>query len=87
MQMGLLLGVVAFALGVVTWIVHLVRLSHTLDDVPDASIAISIVAIPVFLVLAGVFAYVVIGLLHASRDPDVLTADDEDGPTGRGESG
>jgi hypothetical protein len=51
---------VAFLLvaGIIVWILHLMRAAWTLDDVPSASIGISIVAIPVFLVFMGVVFYV-----------------------------
>ena len=51
-----------FVLGISTWIIHLLRLSHSLHDVPSASIGISIVAIPVFLTGASVLTYVFVGL-------------------------
>jgi hypothetical protein len=51
---------VAFLLvaGIIVWILHLMRAAWTLDDVPSASIGISIVAIPIFLVFMGVVFYV-----------------------------
>ena len=54
---------VLFVGGVVTWIIHLIHTAWRLGDVPSASIGISLVAIPVFLVLLGVILYVVWGLL------------------------
>jgi hypothetical protein len=54
---------VLFVGGIVTWIIHLIRTAWWLRDVPSASIGISIVAIPVFLVLLGVVLYVFWGLL------------------------
>ncbi len=51
-----------FVLGISYWIVHLLLLSQRLNDVPGASVAISIVAIPVFLTGAGVLTYVFFGL-------------------------
>lgn len=44
--------------GVVTWIVHLILTALWLEDVPSASIGISLVAIPIFLVFSGVVIYV-----------------------------
>ena len=44
--------------GVVTWIVTLILAALRLEDVPSASIGISIVAIPIFLVFSGVIIYV-----------------------------
>ena len=56
---------VAFGLigGIVTWISHLIRTAWRLKDVPSASIGISLVAIPVFLILLSVILYVFRGLL------------------------
>lgn len=56
-----------FVLGISVWIVHLLRLSHRLHDVPSASVAISIVAIPVFLTGAAVLTYVFVGLRRGRR--------------------
>jgi hypothetical protein len=57
---------VAFAFflvgGVILWIIHLIRTAWVLGDVPSASIGISLVAIPVFLVFMGVVFYVFWGL-------------------------
>lgn len=54
----------AFVGGLIVWVIHLIRLSVRLQDVPNASIGISIVAIPVFMLLLGVFNYVFWGLLR-----------------------
>jgi len=62
-QLTLLASFVVAVGGIIVWIIHLIRLSHELQDVPSISIGISIVAIPVFLVLLGVFSYVFWGLL------------------------
>ncbi len=51
-----------FVIGISIWIIHLMRLSQTLHDVPSASVGISIVAIPVFLTGASVLTYVFVGL-------------------------
>ncbi len=55
-------GIWAFVLGISIWIIHLLRLASRLHDVPSASVAISIVAIPVFLTGAAVLTYVFVGL-------------------------
>ena len=62
-QLTLLASFVVAVGGIIVLIIHLIRLSHELQDVPSISIGISIVAIPVFLVLLGVFSYVFWGLL------------------------
>ena len=56
-----------FVLGISGWIVNLLRLSVWLDDVPSASVGISIVAVPVFLTGAAVLTYVFVGLQRAGR--------------------
>lgn len=56
-------GFILFVGGIVTWIVHLIRTAWRLGDVPSASIGISLVAIPVFLLLLGIVLYVFWGLL------------------------
>ena len=57
---------VAFAFflvgGIIVWIVHLIRTSWNLDDTFSASIGISLVAIPIFLVFMGVVFYVFWGV-------------------------
>lgn len=63
LQWALALGAVLFIGGIVTWIAHLIRTAWRLRDVPSASIGISLVAVPVFLVLLGVILYVFVGLL------------------------
>lgn len=49
---------------IIGWIVSLILLSRKLDDVPSASMGISIVAIPVFLVLLSIFWYVFLGIIR-----------------------
>ncbi len=51
-----------FVVGIAIWIINLIHLSLELQDVPGASVAISIVAIPVFLTLAAILTYVFVGL-------------------------
>lgn len=58
-----------FVLSISTWIIHLMRLSHRLHDVPSASVAISIVAIPVFVIGASVLTYVFVGLQRNQETP------------------
>ncbi|MDH3402689.1 MAG: hypothetical protein OES32_13315 [Acidobacteriota bacterium] len=62
LQVVSVVAIWAFVLGISGWILHLLRLSHQLHDVPSASIGISIVAIPVFLTGASVLTYVFVGL-------------------------
>ena len=57
-----------FVLGISSWILHLNRLSHRLHDVPSATVAISIVAIPVFITGGAVLTYVFFGLQRGARE-------------------
>ncbi|MBI3091726.1 MAG: hypothetical protein HYY96_13780 [Candidatus Tectomicrobia bacterium] len=59
-----------FVFGVIGWIIRLIRLSWTLDDSPSGSIAISLIAIPVFLLLLGVVNYVFWGIRGAVEKED-----------------
>lgn len=51
-----------FVITITLWIINLILLAIDLHDAPGASVAISIVAIPVFITLAGVLTYVFVGL-------------------------
>jgi hypothetical protein len=51
-----------FVVIITVWVINLIKLSIELNDVPGATVAISIVAIPVFLILASVLTYVFVGL-------------------------
>lgn len=56
-----------FVIGISAWILHLMNLSRRLHDVPSASVAISIVAIPIFLIGASVLTYVFVGLRRGAK--------------------
>lgn len=71
LQIASMLWMWVFVLGISGWIIHLLRLSHRLRDVPSASFGISIVAIPVFLTGAAVLTYVFIGLQRGRRKAGV----------------
>lgn len=61
-QLCTLLGIWVFSVGISIWIIHLIRLANRLQDAPTGSLAISVVAIPVFLMGASVLTYVFVGL-------------------------
>ena len=57
--------------GIIIWIVHLIAASWRLDDTVQASVGISIIAIPIFLVFMGVVFYVFWGVaLHGRKRED-----------------
>ncbi len=51
-----------FVVVITLWILNLISLSIDLNDMPGASVGISIVAIPIFITLASILTYVFIGL-------------------------
>lgn len=54
--------------GIIVWIVRLIVASWRLDDVVQASVGISLVAIPIFIVFMGVVFYVFWGVaLHGRK--------------------
>ena len=56
-----------FVISVAIWILNLIRVAHRLDDALNASVAISIVAIPVFFTLAAILTYVFVGLQKGKK--------------------
>lgn len=77
LQVASVVTIWIFVLGISFWVVHLLRLSRRLHDVPSASFAISIVAIPVFLTGASVLTYVFVGLRRGRKReaPDETSRD------------
>ena len=61
-----------FVIGIGVWIANLISLSLELNDVPGASVGISIVAIPVFCTIAGILTYVFIGLQKKNQSSTTL---------------
>lgn len=53
-----------FVGGLIVWVIHLIRTSLEWNDVVNASIGISLVALPVFVLMLGVFNYLFWGLLR-----------------------
>lgn len=68
LQLASVLMIWLFVGSLTGWILHLIEVAMTLHDVPDASIGISIVAIPVFVTIAGVLTYVFVGLNREDRE-------------------
>jgi hypothetical protein len=64
-QLLSLIGIWIFTIGVTVWIGRLIYLARQLDDMPGGSVAISIVAIPVFWTGATVLTFVFVGLRRA----------------------
>ena len=77
-QLGILALFWAFVIGIISWIIGLIRLSLQLRDIPSASIGISLVAIPVFLLLLGLVTYVFWGILFDTSEEKPSAAPEEE---------
>lgn len=60
----------AFLCGVVTWILNEVRVARSLGDALTASVGISLVAIPVYTLVAAVLTFVFFGIQRGRRGPE-----------------
>jgi hypothetical protein len=60
----------AFLGGAVTWMVNVVSVSRAQGDALTASVGISLVAVPVYTLVASVLTYVFIGLQRGRRGPN-----------------
>lgn len=61
-QLVSLLLIWLLVIGIALWIKNLISLSLDFKDAPGVSIAISMIAVPIFFTLASVLTYVFIGL-------------------------
>ena len=73
-----------FVISISVWIIHLLRLAQKWQDVPSASVGISIVAIPVFVSVALVLTYVFVGFRrgeteHGPSEPPATPLSDDHG--------
>jgi len=59
-----------FVIGVAIWIFNLIRVAHDLNDALNASLGISLVAVPVFFTLASILTYVFVGLQKGRNSED-----------------
>jgi arginine exporter protein ArgO len=64
-----------FVLAIDSWILSLLVVSRQLNDAINASVAIGIVAVPLFLTIAILLTYVFIGLQRHSRAGPRLVRD------------
>lgn len=62
MQIASLTWIWVFVISVDSWILSLLRVAREHNDALNASVAIGIVAIPLFLTIASVLTYVFVGL-------------------------
>jgi len=76
LQVSSVLLIWVFVIAIALWITNLITLSLELNDAPGASVAISIVAIPVFMTLASILTYVFVGL-QKGRKRDVSSTEEK----------
>jgi O-antigen/teichoic acid export membrane protein len=55
---------------IVTWVLNMVHVSRSLGDSLTASVGISLVAIPVYSLVAGILTYVYFGIQLGRRRSD-----------------
>jgi hypothetical protein len=63
-----MLGIWALFAGIIWWLANSIRHAVELHDVPSATIAVTVVAMIVFIILVCVLTYVFIGL-RLGREP------------------
>lgn len=67
-QIASIIYIWIFVIAIDTWILSLLRVAKKLDDALNASVAIGIIAIPLFLTIASILTYVFVGLQkHGSK--------------------
>ena len=59
-----------FLAGTASWMFNLVHVSRSLGDALTASVGISLVAVPVYTLVATVLTYVFFGLQRGRRGPE-----------------
>ena len=70
LQIASIVYIWIFVLAVDIWIISLLMVAIKLHDALNASVAIGIIAIPLFLTIAGILTYVYVGL---QRESNTLT--------------
>ena len=70
LQIASIVYIWIFVLAVDAWIISLLMVAIELHDALNASVAIGIIAIPLFLTIAGILTYVYVGL---QRESNTLT--------------
>jgi hypothetical protein len=75
LQISSVVFIWVFVIAIAFWIINLIILSLELNDAPGASVAISLVAIPVFFVLASILTYVFVGM-QKGKNSDVSSSEE-----------
>lgn len=72
LQIASIVYIWIFVLAVDSWILSLLRVARKLNDAINASVAIGIVAIPLFLTIASILTYVFVGLQKHRRENEAV---------------
>ena len=70
LQLGSILLMWSFLAGAITWMVNVVSVAREQGDALTASVGISLVAVPVYTLVASVLTYVFFGLQRGRRPED-----------------
>ncbi|UCF65849.1 MAG: hypothetical protein JSW33_08490 [bacterium] len=62
LQIASIVYIWIFVIAVDVWILSLLNVAKKLNDAINASVAIGILAIPLFITIAGILTYVFVGL-------------------------
>ncbi len=62
LQIASIIYIWIYVLAITIWIISLLRVAKELNDALNASVAIGIIAIPLFIAIAGILTYVFVGL-------------------------
>ncbi len=79
LQIASLIWIWIFVLGVDIWILSLLRVAKHLNDALNASVAIGIVAIPLFLIIASILTYVFVGLQKHRTEGETTHSEKQEG--------
>jgi hypothetical protein len=76
LQIASIVYIWIFVIAVDVWILSLLRVAKQLDDAINASVAIGILAIPLFIIIASILTYVFVGLQKNKKEnSDYIKAD------------
>lgn len=68
LQIASLIYIWIFVIAIDTWILSLLKVAHKRNDALNASIAIGMIAIPLFITIASILTYVYAGLQKHRTD-------------------
>jgi hypothetical protein len=73
LQLASMIFMWVFVFAIAIWIFNLIQVAYKHSDSFDASLAISIVAVPIFFILATILTYVFFGLRKGRKPEDAYS--------------